>query len=164
MVRTAPDREQVVTTRLSVMTAVVAGLIVFAVWAWLERRPQVHSARRAIADVEVQWVCSDNPHHRRSARGGYEPVPCPVCGAPCFMAFTFVCPVHRERFEAMVKIARDPSRTSAGERITAYRILAPGETWHDSDGHVRCPVPGCNKTAERPRPSWKHRSVQTDGS
>lgn len=159
MVRTAPDKDQTIAKRLSIAMALVVGLVAFGGWWWVNRETDVRPIRRTVTDVDVTWVCSKDPRHVTRAPGGYASVPCATCESPTYMSFTFVCPVHQQKFRALVKMSRKERDGIVVERIDSYHIEAPGESWRQGDGRVRCPLPDCNEPAQFPRPEWKLRST-----
>lgn len=156
MVRIAWQPEQRRFARISLLTALLAGLGAFGMCAYL-RSPPIPAARmRTLTDYPVQWVCSTNSAHRVTAPGRYEPLPCPKCGAPSDILLSYTCRVHaRPAVDVYVQFARAPD----GERVTRYRF-DQHEAWRDSaDGRVPCPVEGCTEFMIRPPASWAAREA-----
>lgn len=154
MVRAAPDKEQIRTTRISLITALGAGVVVFAIWLSMRESPAPAARQRTLADVEVEWVCDKVVSHRKRARGGYTTIPCPQCDGQCHLSFVFECPVHGS-FRALVDMnPPDPESDSPAnrrERVVRFRYESSTGPWRFTDGVVPCPVAGCRETCRPAR-------------
>jgi len=137
---------------------------VFFLWSSLKTEPQTTAPRRTLSDVTVDWVC-EGCGHRFRASGRIEPRTCDACGATCYIALRYVCPVHGE-FEALVEFERPVGPDGqidqrARERLRRWRHA--GSDWVDYDGNVRCPVDGCLEQTIRPRRLWGDDKDRQDG-
>lgn len=149
MVRAAPDKEQVRTARASLLTALGAGVVVFAIWLGLRESSAPAARQRTLSDVEVEWVCDNDSSHRKRARGGYTTIPCPQCDGKCHLSFEFECSTHGS-FRALVDVdPPDPNADTSAprrERIVRFRYESSSGAWRSTAGVVPCHVPGCRET------------------
>ena len=163
MIRIARDPEQRRFGRISLLTALAAGMVAFGTCLYLRQPFTPEPPMRTLMDYPVLWVCRSNPAHRLTAPGRFDPLPCPLCDSPCDILLRFRCPTHKEDVDVYVQFGRadDGAPGSAvTERVATYRYESPG-AWHESpDGRVPCPVTGCGTAMVRPHEAWSERALR----
>jgi hypothetical protein len=161
MIRIARDPEQRRFARISLLTALAAGLVAFGTCLYLRYPDPPAPAMRTLTDYPVLWVCRSDPAHRLTANGRFDPLPCPQCNAPCDILLRYRCPKHRQNLDVFVQFARgEPDDGPEGERVASYRFETTGPWRSSPEGLVPCPVTGCGTPMVRPHEAWSQRALR----
>lgn len=166
MVRAASDQQQTRGARISLLSALFAGVVIVVAWMSLRQSPPPKPTQRSLVNCRVPWVCERDPAHQFVDYGRFEPMPCRICGGRCYIQLRYVCPVHEREFDAFVQFERiedDESASAARERVCLYRYDSASQ-WQQTSGNVPCPVSGCTAETRRPNTSWSEQSHRTSTS
>ncbi len=156
MVRVAADKERLRTARLSLLVALLAGGIAFAVWLIMRDVPIEEAPQRSLTHAVVEWVCELDSQHRFFLEGRFEPLPCqsPNCPGMCHIRLDYVCLEHGQVFEVFADFERAPPGSGASEQVARYRYRMSDPWIEAANGQVRCPIPGCTSLTRRPHTVW----------
>ncbi len=130
-VRIAGRRSIPRATVLSLALATIAALSFPAVWRLLQSKDELRAPQRQLAEVEMEWKCSQG--HTFRAAGQIGPRPCWHCDREAYPVTLYACPVHGST-EVLVRFMLGEDGSAS---VQAIRLQ--NQPWATPEQGLTCP-------------------------